>query len=118
MPDLLALIFNHTLHLTVLARTAEFIERQPLAAVLLFLGLVLVLNPIALLGFGPRGRPLHGSIAERWQARAGGRGKWFRGLCRLGEEGWVLIPAVGGGLVVAVGGWAWARGELGGDRSP
>jgi len=62
-------------------------------------GLVLIINPVALAGFGALG-PIAGSIAAGWQAAIGNvaAGSLFAFLQSVGMVHFVTIPLVGGAV--------------------
>ncbi|KAF8242548.1 hypothetical protein K440DRAFT_664674 [Wilcoxina mikolae CBS 423.85] len=79
------------------------VKEHPWQAGIITVGLVLILNPIGLAGFGALG-PVAGSLAAAWQATYGGyvvAGSLFSVLQMLGMVGAVAIPMSGLGLVSA-----------------
>ncbi|KAJ7207690.1 hypothetical protein C8J57DRAFT_1480682 [Mycena rebaudengoi] len=80
------------------------------------LGIVLIVNPLAVIGFGSMG-PIAGSIAAGWQAAIGNvaAGSLFAFLQSVGMVHAVTIPAVG---VVVVGGGAVALAKVAGALQP
>ncbi|KAJ6482642.1 hypothetical protein C8R45DRAFT_1215381 [Mycena sanguinolenta] len=98
----------------------EFIEahRWELlgSLVCIVLGIVLIANPLAMLGFGSMG-PIAGSIAATWQASIGNvaAGSLFAVLQSIGMVHAVTIPAVG---VAVVGGGAVALAKVAGALQP
>jgi len=98
----------------------EFIKahRWELLGSLIFivLGIVLIVNPLAMIGFGSMG-PIAGSIAASWQATIGNvaAGSLFAFLQSVGMIHAVTIPVVG---VVVVGGGTVGLAKIAGALQP
>ncbi|KAI5810426.1 hypothetical protein BZA77DRAFT_327963 [Pyronema omphalodes] len=102
------------------------IETHPWHTGFFVIGVVLLANPLATVGFGSLG-PVAGSIAAAWQSTIGGlvaAGSAFAILQSLGMLGSVLIPVVGAGVVGATAVAAIAENEgvrnavIGAGRNP
>ncbi|KAJ7139693.1 hypothetical protein C8R44DRAFT_975449 [Mycena epipterygia] len=83
---------------------------------IIVLGIVLIVNPLAVIGFGSMG-PIAGSIAAGWQATIGNvaAGSLFAFLQSVGMLHAVTIPVVG---VAVVGGGAVALAKVAGALQP
>ncbi|KAJ7752219.1 hypothetical protein DFH07DRAFT_1061729 [Mycena maculata] len=82
----------------------------------IILGIVLIVNPLAVIGFGSLG-PIAGSIAAGWQAAIGNvaAGSLFAFLQTVGMVHAVAIPVAG---VAVVGGGAVALAKIAGALQP
>ncbi|TFK64033.1 hypothetical protein BDN72DRAFT_846988 [Pluteus cervinus] len=66
----------------------------------MIIGVILMSNPLEMIGFGPLG-PIAGSLAAQWQAAMGGQiaaGSAFAILQSWGMTYGVLIPQIGTGI--------------------
>ncbi|KAF8173595.1 hypothetical protein K438DRAFT_2023459 [Mycena galopus ATCC 62051] len=79
-------------------------------------GIVLIINPVAVIGFGAMG-PIAGTIAASWQAAIGNvaAGSLFALLQSVGMAHFVTIPLLG---VAAAGGGAVALAKVTGALQP
>ncbi|KAF8242547.1 hypothetical protein K440DRAFT_590710 [Wilcoxina mikolae CBS 423.85] len=79
----------------------QHIKNHPYQTAFLVVGVILLMNPLAIIGFGSLG-PVAGSIAAGWQATMGGTvaaGSAFATLQGMGMLAAVAIPATGAAII-------------------
>ncbi|KAF8053750.1 hypothetical protein FPV67DRAFT_1461990 [Lyophyllum atratum] len=91
----------------VIQALGAYVKAHPYRTGLIVLSMILILNPVMLVGFGSGGVAA-GSLAAAWQATMGGyiaAGSAYAALQTIGVTCAVVIPALGvGGLALTVAG--------------